>query len=467
MEHDPEQSVVSANRREQLSVSRRRALQAAGAAILIVPRHVLGGRGQTAPSDRVTVAGIGIGGVGFPHLQEGEKAGFQIVALCDVDEVHAAKAFNRWPDARRYRSYRELLHAEDRNIDAVYIGTPDHTHAVIAVAALRRKKHLCCVKPLTRTVYEARAVAKAAREAGTATQMTASPNSTEPGCRTCELIWAGAIGAVREVHIWSNRPIWPQGMNRPPGEDLVPPTFDWDSWIGPAPMRPYLASWPEDATHQQKAFFRGSGRAVYHPFNFRGWWDFGTGALGDMGCHYINIPRRALQLGHPSSVHATSTRVTAECAPLASIVSFDFPSREDMPPVRLIWYDGDLKPPRPPELDANQPMPPEGTLYIGDEGRMLGAQILSPRRAAQFESTPESLPRRQGVWGEWLESCKGGEAASCSFDWAAPLTEIVLLGNISLRTGRFLRWDGANGRITNCEEANRFLQEPYREGWSL
>jgi predicted dehydrogenase len=457
-------------------LSRRQFLQGAAAAwagvgaglraspLLAVPRHVLGGQRDTAPSEKPNLAGIGVGGVGFGQLQECERVGFNIVALCDVDDEYAKKAYDRWPQARQYRDFREMLEAEEDKIDAVYVGTPDHTHAVATVAALRKGKHVCCVKPLTRTIHESRVVAQTARDAGVATQVTASPNSTEEGCRTCELIWAGAIGPVREVHVWSNRPLWPQGMARPEGQDEIPATLAWDLWIGPRPMRPFKAAWPSDHLALQQ-LFNQPGRAVYHPWNFRGWWDFGTGALGDMGCHHLNIPKRALKLGHPTSVHATSTKVLPETAPLASIVTWDFPAREEMPPVRVVWYDGGLRPPQPRELD--QPLSAEGLLYVGDEGKMLGTWILEEKRAQQFAATPQTLPRRPGIWEEWIQACRGGEPASCNFDWAGPLTELVLLGNIALRTGRLLAWDGANRRVTNFEEANRYVQEEYHNGWTL
>jgi predicted dehydrogenase len=438
---------------------------AALASISLVPRHVLGGAEQPAPSDRIALAGVGVGGVGFGQLQACEKAGFQIAVLCDVDDAYAKKAHNRWPKARRYRDFREMLQAEGDKIDAVYCGTPDHTHAVISVAALRRKKHVCCVKPLTRTVHECRAVVAAAREAKVATQVTASPNTSNAACRTCELIWAGAIGPVREVHVWSNRPLWPQGMDRPPGEDPVPATLDWDLWIGPAPMRPFKNVWPEGSLEIKQVAARAS-KGVYHPWNFRGWWDFGTGALGDMGCHHLNTPFRALKLKHPVSVSASSTRVLPETAPLGSIVTYEFPAREGMPPVRIVWYDGGLKPPYFAELEG-RPMPAEGTLYVGDEGKMLESTVLPAARAKKFEGVPKTLPRRAGTWGEWFEACRGGEPAGCNFDWAGPLTEFVLLGNIAIRTGKFLAWNGPEGKFTNDAAANKFLQEQYRAGWTL
>ena len=454
------------------ALSRRRFLgfaAAAWATTNIVPARVLGADGQTPPSGRLSLAGVGVGGVGFPQLQDFEKAGFNIVALCDVDDVYAKKAFDKWPQARRYRDYREMLRAEGDKIDAVHVATPDHTHALVTLAVLRRGKHVCCVKPLTRTIHESRVIVEAARKAGVATQVTAQPNTSETACRTCELIQAGAIGAVREVHVWSNRPLWPQGMQRPPGEDAVPDTFDWKMWLGPAPQRPFKDKWPDGsyALDQVKAAGKKgpSVKAVYHPWNFRGWWDFGTGALGDMGCHYLNTPFRALKLAHPTRVQASATQVFAETAPLAAVVTYDFPARGEMPPLRLIWYDGGLK---PPALGDFEGRPPDGgALYIGDEGKMLGTTVLPGSRATKFESLPKTLPRRGGTWAEWFEACKGGEPAGCNFNWAGPLTETVLLGNIAIRTGKRLEWDAAQMKFTNDEPANDLVKESYQNGWSL
>jgi predicted dehydrogenase len=451
-------------------LSRREVLSGAvgaAAAVAVVPRHVLGGSLFTAPSDKPNLAGVGIGGVGHGQLQGCDQAGFNIVALCDVDDLYAKKSYDKWPQARRYRDYRQMLQAEEDKIDAVYCGTPDHSHAVISSAALKKKKHLCCVKPLTRTIGECRQVVAAARAAGVATQVTASPNTSETACRTCELIWAGAIGAVREVHIWSNRPLWPQGMLPPTWKDEVPSTFDWDLWLGPAQERPFVAEWPEDhyALVQTKA---GKTRpAVYHPWNFRGWWAFGTGALGDMGCHHVNTPFRALKLEHPVRVHATSTKVLDETAPLASIVTYDFAARGEMPPVRLVWYDGGLQPPCPKEM-GNRTLPDGGAeLYVGDEGMMLRDEIIPESRAKKFKDVPKTLPRRSGTWGEWIEACRGGEPAGCHFEWAGLLSEFVALGNLAIRAGKPLDWDAEKMQVTNVPEANKYVQEPYREGWTL
>ena len=282
--------------------TRREALGAAAAlaTVVLVPRHVLGGEGQTAPSDKPVLAGIGVGGVGYGQMQACEQAGFHVAALCDVDDVYAKKAFDRWPDARRYRDFREMLDAEGSKIDAVYCGTPDHTHAIITLAALRMKKHVCCVKPLTHTIEEYRLVMKTAREAGVATQVTASPNTSEGACRTCELIWSGAIGAVREVTYLVESAAVAAGhaatARTGPGARCAR--------LGPvdrtgARCGRSSTNWPDSHLTLQQVKAGRPRPAVYHPWNFRGWWDFGTGALGDMGCHHVNTPYRALEVKVP------------------------------------------------------------------------------------------------------------------------------------------------------------------------
>ncbi|HRZ34821.1 MAG TPA: Gfo/Idh/MocA family oxidoreductase [Candidatus Paceibacterota bacterium] len=446
---------------------------ASAAAFTVIPSRLAGADESRSPNSRLALAGVGVGGVGFGQLKECAEAGFQIVALCDVDDSYAKKAYDHWPEARRYRDFREMLAAEGDRIDAVYCGTPDHTHALIVLAALRRRKHVCCVKPLTRTVHELRLVVKTAREAGVATQVTAAANTSEPACRACEWIASGALGDVRELHAWSNRPVWPQGMTRPPGEDPVPKDLDWKLWLGPAALRPFKGNWPADspALAQMNLKDWNPGiEAVYHPFNFRGWWDFGTGALGDMGCHHFNTPFRALQLGSPARIYASATRVFAESAPLASIVTYDFPARDAQPPLRAVWYDGGLRPATPRHLEG-RPLPDEGTLYVGEKGALLhtwaGLQVFPEALGKRLETVPRMLPRRRGTWGEWAEACRGGESAGCNFKWAEPLTEIVLLGNIAIRTGKLLEWDAARGSFTNSPEANRQLHDDYQNGWSL
>lgn len=444
---------------------------------------------QAPVGEPVNLAAVGIGGIGKAQIPSCVGVGFRVAAMCDIDDAYAAPMYDKYPDARRYRDFREMLESEDDKIDAVYIGTPDHTHAIVALEAFRRKKHVLCVKPLARTVEETRALVAAAQRAGVATQMTASPASQDSGCRTCELLWGGAIGDVEEVHVWSDRPLWPQGMARPAGEDPVPGNFDWKSWLGPAPMRPFKHKWPDGHYAMEQIVARGGHNqrrgksanddyiagAVYHPWNFRGWYDFGTGALGDMGCHHFNTPRRALKLGHPEAVSASCSRLMGESWPLASIVTWEYPAREGMPPVRVTWYDGGLRPPRPPELEAGRELPKDGNLYIGTRGKMLAAgsggvpRLLPESKMQAFVQPPKTLERRSGIYGEWIEAIRGGQAASEHWpDCAGPLTEMVLLGNIAIRAGgAYLRWDGPNMRFTNNEDANALLKANYQNGWSL
>ena len=436
-------------------------------AFTLVPRHTLGGTGYTPPSDRITLGGVGIGGVGNDQIKACASNGFEVVALCDVDDLHAKKTYDAFPQARRYRDFRDMLSDEKDKIDAVYCGTPDHSHAIVTLAALRAKKHVCTVKPLTRTVEEARAVMAAAQAAGTATQVTAEPNTSDRACRIVERIQSGILGDVTEVHVWSYRPVWPQGMpTRPEGEDPVPDTLDWKLWIGPAPMRPFIDNWPNGNPIPDMPPKNWGGNKVYHPFNHRGWWDFGTGALGDMGCHYLNTPYRALKLGYPSAVSATSSRLYEESFPLASIVTYDYPAREGFPPVRIVWYDGGLKPPCPVEM-GDKDLPEESVLYIGTKGKMLGNLILDPDLEAKAKTIPATLKRRGNTWAEWFEACNGGEPAGCHFGLGGVLAEFVLLGDIALRTGKRINYDPQTVRITNDTEADALLRQPYHNSWKL
>jgi predicted dehydrogenase len=433
---------------------------------MILPGHVLGLNGAKAPSERLNIAGIGIGGQGASDLNELESE--NIVALCDVDASYAGRTFEKYPQAKRFTDYRKMLD-EQTDVDAVVVATPDHTHACISIAAMKAGKHVYCEKPLTHSVWEARQMTLAAREHKVATQMGNQGQASEHTRRLCEIIWDGAIGPVREVHAWTDRPssglfneYWPQGVDRPKDTPTVPSTLDWDLWLGPAPDRPY--------------------HPAYVPFRWRGWWDFGTGALGDIGCHSLDSVFRALKLGHPTSVEATSTRVNKETFPLASMVTYQFPARGEMPPLKIVWYDGGLRPPRPQELEPGRPMGTEGYLFIGDKGKMVArrrsedpVQTLIPQSLAkEYRQPPRTLPRSIGHYKEWVEACKGGEPGGSNFDWAGPLTEVVLLGNIALRpelredlTTQKLLWDGPNLRFTNSETANKFLRREYRAGWSL
>ena len=465
-----EEETILSSASSPSTLNRRSFLKASAASIFafsLVPRHILGGEGYTPPSDRITLAGVGIGGVGNGQIKECAANGFEVVALCDVDDLHAKKTYDAFPQARRYRDFRDLLSTEKDKVDAVYCGTPDHTHAIITLAALRAKKHVCTVKPLTRTVEEARAVMAAAKASGVATQVTAQPNTSDWGCRITERIQAGVLGEVTEVHVWSYRPVWPQGMPaRPEGEDPIPGTLDWKLWIGPAPMRPFKDNWPNGSPIPDLPPKNWGGNKVYHPFNHRGWWDFGTGALGDMGCHYLNTPYRALKLGYPTAISATSSRQYEESFPLASIVTYDYPAREGFPPVRIVWYDGGLKPPRPKEM-GDKELPDESILYKGTKGMMLGDLILNPELEAKAKTIPASLKRRGDTWAEWYEACKGGEPAGCHFGLGGVLAEFVLLGDIALRTGKHIVYDPQAVRITSDAAADALLRQPYHNGWTL
>jgi len=456
-----------------MTTSRRRFISSAAglAGITIIRRELLGGLGYTAPSDKLNIAGIGIGGVGKRFVEGCKKE--RILALCDVDQEFARPVFQTYPHARKYSDYREMLDKE-KEIDAVIIATPDHTHAVIAARAMKKKKHVLCVKPLARTIYETRKLAEAARKAGVATNITASPSSVESACQLIEMIQDGAIGEIKEVHCWSNRPIWPQGLIRPEGKDKVPPHFNWDLWIGPAPMRPYRKEWPPGHLalwHAGKGKARKRGRGIYHPFNFRGWWDFGTGALGDMGVHHFNTMFKALKLGHPLSVEASSTRLMPESPPLSSMVTWQFPARKGLPPVKIVWYDGGLKPARPPELEEERELANSGNLYVGTKGKILGGsnsgRIIPEKRMRAYKMPPERLVRKLSIEDEWISACKGNDEASCNFDVGGLITEVVLLGNVAIRSRKKLYWNPKKLKVTNYDDANRFIREAYRSGWSI
>ena len=430
---------------------------AAATLFSIVPRHIIG-RGFVPPSEKINIAGIGIGGQGRHDVSQFKND--NIVALCDVDDRHAAKTFQSHPKAKRYRDFRVMLEKQ-KEIDAVIVATPDHMHAIVSMTAIKMGKHVYCEKPLTHTVYEARKLAEAAREHKVATQMGNQGQASERTRQLSEMIWDGAIGPVREVHVWTDRPLrglfevyWPQGVNRPKETPPSPATLDFDLWLGPAPVRPY--------------------HPAYLPFRWRGWWDFGTGALGDIGCHAMDPIFRALKLGHPTSVDASSTLVNEETYPAASTVRYQFPARGEMPPVQLTWYDGGLRPARPLELDEGSRMDTGGTLFIGDKGKMLNGVLIPRTKRMAYRQPPKTLPRSVGHYEEWAVACKGGKPAGSNFDFAGHLTEVVLLGNIALRkdlkeavSKKGLKWDGPNLKITNLPEANEYIHKSYREGWEL
>jgi len=439
--------------KENTSISRRQFMGTAMvAAFTIVPRKVLGGPRNIPPSEKLNIAGIGIGGRGEGDLHECGSE--NIVALCDVDDNYAARVFKKYPNAQKYHDFRKMLDKE-KSIDAVVIATPDHTHAVVAMAAIKRGKHVYCEKPLAHSIYEVRKLTEAAKEASVSTQLGNQGQASEGTRLVEEFIRDRALGPVREVHSWCNRPISPRGIDRPKDTLPVPETLKWDLWLGPAPQRPY--------------------HPCYHPFSWRGWWDFGTGVLGDIGCHQFVSIFRALKLGYPTSVEACSSGVNSETAPLASIVRYDFPAREGMPPVRLTWYDGGLMPARPEELAEGLRFGnADDNLFIGDKGKMLGHRLLPESRSKEYGRPPKVLPRSPGHHKEWINACKGGEQAGSNFDVAGPLTEVVLLGNVALRMGQQLYekglklyYDGPNMKVTNLPEANTNIHNEYREGWKL
>ncbi|MBI3851748.1 MAG: Gfo/Idh/MocA family oxidoreductase [Verrucomicrobia bacterium] len=449
------------NKDNRQKISRRQFMGGttmAAAAFTIVPGHVLGLGGATSPNEKLNIAGIGVGGQGGHDL--GQMTSENIVALCDVDWARAAGTFRKFPDAKKYKDFRKMLE-EQKNIDAVVVATPDHVHAVASIAAIKLGKHVYCEKPLTHAVFEARKVAEAARAHKVATQMGNQGQASEETRRLCEFVWDGAIGPVREAHVWTDRPAnglfneyWPQGVGRPQDEPPVPSTLDWDLWLGPAPARPY--------------------HPAYLPFKWRGWWDFGTGALGDIGCHALDPVFRALKLGAPMSVEAASTRVNKETYPVGSMVTQHFPVRGELPPVKLVWYDGGLRPPRPEGLPEGDLMGDNGRLLVGDKGFILGNRLYPESRRKEYPEPPKTIPRSIGHYQEWIAACKGGKPGGSNFDWAGPLAEAVLLGNVALRvqlreklTRTRLLWNAPSLKITNLPEANEFLQRPYREGWTL
>lgn len=480
-----------------MPLSRRAAL---GAAFAIVPRHVLGGPRYVAPSDKVTLAFAGVGTQGIRvMLQFLPLPDVQAVAVCDAnsgssdylqfgtnelrnrvrklipnakwgyeneDSHHGSagcgparsavelyyaeqKRSGQYKGCAEFTDYRELL-AMRKDIDGVVVGTPDHTHAVISTAAMRAGKHVFCQKPMAHSVFEAWKMAEVARETKSVTQVAIWNSASEATRALCELVWAGAIGPVRQVHNWTNRPTWPQAIERPAEEQPVPPYLNWDLWLGPAPFRPY--------------------HSAYQPFIFRGWHDFGTGSFGDMGCYSFDTIYRVLKLGAPTSIEASSSKLYKETYPQSSIVHFSFPARGEMPPVRVSWYDSGLKPIRPAGLPDTEKLLPEGMLLVGAKGSLLcdfyGAKPrLLPEKDLVYPAP--TLPRTpDGYLAEWIAACKGGKKADANFDYTRTVTETLLLGNIAIRTGEKLNWDERK-RTTGVKAADQLLDPAYRTGWSL
>jgi predicted dehydrogenase len=381
-----------------------------------------------------------------------------IYALCDVDANRAARSFSSYPRAKRYQDFRVMLERDGAAIDAVTVSTPDHTHTAAALTALRMGKHVYCQKPLTRTIWETQQLMSAARQAGVATQMGNQGHSWEGTRQIREWVEAGCIGTVREVHYWTNRPIWPQAIERPLESYHVPAYLNWDLWLGPAPERPY--------------------HPAYAPFNWRGWWDFGTGALGDIACHSMDAAFWAFELGYPTRVEAESTKLFEETAPAASRIVYDFPARGSRPAIRVVWRDGNLTPPRPADLADEAAWPPgdSGQLWVGDEGTLVAGiygespRLVNEARHAELTAHPpeQRYPRTEGVYEEWIEACKsGGRAGSDFAEHSGPLTEMALLGNLAVRTAKVLEIDPQTGRVTNTTIPDEYVRPVYRAGWEV
>jgi hypothetical protein len=456
------------NRRQFLN----RTTVAAGAATFAFPYigQVLGA------NERLNIACIGVGGKGDSDSSDAASCGGNIVAICDVDKNTLSKKGQQFAKAKQYQDYRKLLDEMGSEIDGVTVSTPDHNHGVAAIRAMKMGKHCFCQKPLTQNVQEARMMRQLAKDKKLATQM-GNQGSAETGLRrSIEVIQAGVIGKPLELHVWSNRPVWPQGFERPSGSDSVPAHLDWDAWLGPAADRPYK-------------------EGIYHSFNWRGWYDFGTGALGDMACHTVNMPFRALKLGYPNVIECElASRVYPETFPKTTRIRFEFPERDGLPPLKFWWYDGNpgdaLKPLRPDAdkikeiLNTQGRLPGSGALVIGEKGKLFspddyGANFyLALKDEEEFKSgnnheacknVAQSIPRSPGHMQEWIRMMKDGTTAFSNFDVAAYLTETILLGCIALRVGEGYRveWDGPNMKSTNLPQAAQFVSRKNRKGWEV
>jgi predicted dehydrogenase len=418
----------NATRREFLSST-----GAAGAAFLILPAW------GSSPNDKLDLAAVGVAGRAGANL--GGLRSENFVALCDVDSDRLGKAAKRYSGARTYADYRKMLDKE-KDVDAVVVSTPDHLHAFATFAALKRGKHVYCEKPLTHSVWESREVRRILKGTKLATQMGTQIHAGNNYRRVVEIVQAGVLGAVKEVHVWLGGKPWSAG-DRPKGEDPVPDNLDWNLWIGPAPMRPYV-------------------NRAYHPGRWRCWWDFGGGNLGDMGCHYIDLPHWALDLRDPVKVSTEGPPVHPEGAPNWLIVTWEFPERKGRAPVKLVWYHGGKRPPNLPKWGGN------GVLFVGEKRNMIADyskyKVLGE---GDFELPKPSIPNSIGHHKEWIQACKTGSPTTCNFDYSGALTETVLLGNAAFRTGEPIEWDAANMKAKNTSKAAPFLRREYRKGWAL
>jgi predicted dehydrogenase len=458
---------------EQKQPSRREFLKTATAALvasqsIVVPRFV-----RAASGDKVRLAAVGAGGKGAGDIRETSKNQI-VVALCDVDQRQAARTRKLFPNAKFYTDWRKMLEKEAKNLDGITVSTPDHMHAPVTMTALSLGLATYTQKPLTRTVYEARQLRLAAQRAGVATQMGNQGHSGVGYRMVVELIQRGVIGKVKQAHTWSNRPIWPQGLDRPAGSDPVPDTLDWDKWLGVAPERPFKANWPESSGYE-------GNRSVYVPFSWRGWYDFGAGALGDMGCHIIDPVYWSLELTAPNWVEYDGPEPKPEMFPTQETLTYEFPgTRYTDGTIVVKWYDGGRKPPR--ELaqmgiqetgkDKGKPrdLPSNGCLFIGTKGVLMCPHGGGPQLFPKENFRGLDRPNLKGMdhYMTWTLAIKGDGKTNCPFAYAGLLTETVLLGVIASRVpGQRLLWDPKNLRFTNSDRATRFVREDYRAGWEV
>jgi len=420
-----------------------------------------------SPNEKINFAGIGAGGKGASDIQGCLDQGVNLVALCDTDLERGRAQFDRNPNTPKYQDYRKMLE-KHKEIDAVTISTPDHMHAMIATYAMKMGKSVYVQKPLAHSIHEAREMQRIAKEMKVYTQMGNQGHCGDGVREVCELIWAGAIGDVKEVITWTDRPIWPQSIPNPLPKEEVPASLDWDLWLGGAPFRDYNKG--------------------YTPFNWRGWWDFGCGALGDMACHIMDPANWALTLGVPTSVEVVMQEgCNNQTGPDKSVLKYEFPERmgehgKKFPAVTLQWWDGragNNKPPRPADIPADYELGSEkgncGTLFIGSEGYLTCGtygqkpRLLPEAKFADYKKPDPIIPRieKEDPYLDWLNAIKTGKQSCSNFDYASPFTEIILLGNLALRSGGSIQWDIANMKVTNNDAANAFVTKEYRKGWKL
>ncbi len=414
-------------------------------------------RPRPVTNRKLNLGFIGVGGRGGDNLNE--LGSENIVAFADVDSRMGKPAYEKYPQAKRYRDFREMLDRE-KSLDAVVVSTPDHFHAYAAITAMQHGLNVYCEKPLAHSIYEVRRMQEVARRTGVVTQMGQQGHAMEGSRRAVEVIRSGAIGEVKELHVWTDRPAgwWPQGVDRPVETPPVPEQLDWDLWLGPAPYRPY--------------------HPIYVPFKWRGRWDFGTGAIGDMGVHNLDTAYWALELGVPTSAQVVdSDRKTEDCPPLWSILQLDYPARGKRPPVKLLFYDGKHLPPA--DLFYGEEIPTNGSLIIGSEGTLFtrtwhgGASkedmflLLPKKKFLGYEPPAITLPRTREHHYEWVEACKGGPRTQSDFAYAGTLTEGLLVGALALHTGRRIEWDAKNMRAVNCPEATPYIKPRFRPGWEV